>query len=561
MAYIKINPVKSEAHLSNAVDYILNKKKTNDWALTDSFNCSFVFAEKEFEMIRNKAMKKGNNIAWHLKQSFAPDDNITPEQALELGKELMKRMYPNHQYIIATHIDRGHIHNHILINSVNFEDYHKLHSNKNTLEVLREKANDISRENGLSVIEKDSLNHKQRLKENLDAAIEKAADFDEFTALMQAAGYDVKTDGSQLSFKNDKMQRYMRSSSISYDYKLSIIRHRIASKKENIKGSRSVYDDKLIYRSVRKKLKAEIDSSIKKSGTYEEFIADMERKGYAAKEGAHLAFLGGGQARYIRCDSIDKEHSYRYSRDGIRFRIEHKELFEKINNAKLKKVIDKTKLKSGLYNWASGENANTRIAADNYIKDIVREHLGGDRGSSYNNYVYFMKNIYRPLEDKISAQAEQIKALEQRAKELSQGINALQNYAEFKPQVMRYHRKGVKNLEGAEKANYKSCYGKYKYAEELINKYGFEHSTMQDLKDELADVQEQLQKINEQIIVDRLHFENYEIAKFNCESKDGWGYAVDDTHTVPYEAEQERKTQEQEQQADGAKRRLRDFFR
>ena len=88
----------------------------------------------------------------------------------------MKRMYPNYQYIIATHVDRGHIHNHILINSVNFEDYHKLHSNKNTLEELREKSNDISRENGLSVIEKDSLNHKQRLKQNIDKAIEKAAD-------------------------------------------------------------------------------------------------------------------------------------------------------------------------------------------------------------------------------------------------------------------------------------------------------------------------------------------------------------------------------------------------
>ena len=559
MAYIKINPVKSEAHLSNAVDYILNKKKTNDWALADSFNCSFVFAEKEFEMIRNKAMKKGNNIAWHLKQSFAPDDNITPEQALELGKELMKRMYPNHQYIIATHIDRGHIHNHILINSVNFEDYHKLHSNKNTLEVLREKANDISRENGLSVIEKDSLNHKQRLKENLDAAIEKAADFDEFISLMQGAGYDVKTDGSQLSFKNDKMQRYMRSSSISYDYKPSIIRHRIASKKENIKGSRSVYDDKLIYRSARKKLKAEIDSSIKKSGTYEEFIADMERKGYAAKEGVHLAFLGGGQARYIRCDSIDKEHSYRYSRDGIRFRIEHKELFEKINNAKLKKVIDKTKLKSGLYNWASGENANARIAADNYIKDIVREHLGGDRGSSYNNYVYFMKNIYRPLEDKISVQAGQIKALEQRAKELTQGIKSMQNYAEFKPQIMRCHRKGVKNLEGEEKANYKSLYGKYKYAEEVINRYGFEHSTMKDLKDELAEVQAQLKKANERIIVDRLIFENHKIARFNCESKDGWGYKCDES-AVCNEAERERENEKQKRD-DRIKRRLRDFFR
>ena len=393
VAYVKINPVKSVSHLSNAIDYISNEQKTNDKTLVDSFHCSLLLAENEFEIIRNRAMKKGNNIAWHLKQSFAPEDNITPEQALELGKELMKRMYPNHQYIIATHIDRGHIHNHILINSVNFEDFHKLHSNKNTLEELREKSNDISRENGLSVIEKDSLNHKQRLKQNIDNAIEKAADFDEFIALMQESGYDVKSDGSRMSFKDDKMQRYMRSSSISFDYKPSIIKHRISTEKENVTGSRTIYDDKLSYRSARKKMKAEIESSIKKSGSYEEFIADMERKGYTAKEGKHLAFLGVGQERFIRCDSIDKEHSYRYSRDGIRFQIEHRDIFETIHNSKLKKVIDKSKLKSGLYNWASGENANAKIAVDNYLRELVAEHNGTDRGSSHNNYVYFMENI------------------------------------------------------------------------------------------------------------------------------------------------------------------------
>ena len=561
MAYVKINPVKSAEHLTNAIDYISKEYKTNNQILVDSFHCSLLIAERDFAAIRNRAMKKGNNIAWHLKQSFAPEDNVTPEQALELGKELMKRMYPNHQYIIATYIDRGHIHNHILINSVNFEDYHKLHSNKNTLNELRSIGDDICRENGLVVIEKDSLNHKQRLKENIDKAIEKATDFDDFIALMQESGYNVKLDGKHLAFKDEKMQRFMRSSSISIDYKPSIIKHRISTEKENITGSRTIYDDKLSYRSARKKMKAEIDSSIKKCNSYEEFIADMERKGYTTKEGKHLAFLGVGQERFIRCDSIDKEHSYRYSRDGIRYQIEHRELFEKINNSKLKKVLDKSKLKSGLYNWASGENANAKIATDNFIRDIVIEQNGAERGSSYNNYQYFMKNIYRAMQDKISAQEEQIKALEQRAKELSQGVKSLQNYAEFKPKVMRYHRKGVKNLEGEEKADYKSCYGKYKYAEECIAKYGFEHSTMQDLKNELAEVQEQLQKINEQIIVDRLHFENYEIARFNCESKDGWVYSVDDTHTVPDETEQERKTQEQEQQEDGTKRRLRDFFR
>ncbi len=158
MAYIKIVPIKdnSKTHFRKSLEYITRKDKTRDGELIDSYCCIPQYAEVQFEQVRSKEIiKKGNNAAWHLYQSFAPEDNVTPEHALEIGKELMKRFYPNFQYVIATHIDKGHIHNHILINSVDFKTFHKLHSNKKTLAQLQAVSNDISLENSLSVIDKD----------------------------------------------------------------------------------------------------------------------------------------------------------------------------------------------------------------------------------------------------------------------------------------------------------------------------------------------------------------------------------------------------------------------
>ena len=75
--------------------------------------------------MRNFAIKRGDNITHHLVQSFSPDDNVTPQQAAEIGIELMKRIYPDYQYVLAVHTEKGHIHNHIIVNSVDLVNYKK----------------------------------------------------------------------------------------------------------------------------------------------------------------------------------------------------------------------------------------------------------------------------------------------------------------------------------------------------------------------------------------------------------------------------------------------------
>ncbi len=156
MAITKIKPIKST--LKKALDYIQNPEKTEGKVLVSSYGCSYETADIEFGFTISQAMVKVSNLAHHLMQSFSPDecaaDLVTPEKAHEMGKQLADRITKGqHEYVIATHVDKGHIHNHIIFCSVNFVDHHKYVSNKKAYYNIRNMSDEICRENGLSVIE------------------------------------------------------------------------------------------------------------------------------------------------------------------------------------------------------------------------------------------------------------------------------------------------------------------------------------------------------------------------------------------------------------------------
>lgn len=183
MSYDEIKPIKSGTHLSNSLEYITKDIKTANKKYVDSYGCSsdFKLAAAAFESTRlNAVTNKGDNLAWAITQSFSPEDDVYPELALKIGKELMKEFYPNYQYVIATHIDREHIHNHIIMCSVNFVDYHKLTSNKYTLAKLRKVSNEISLKYGLSVITPSEKNDKVRLQNYIDNVINNSETFTDY---------------------------------------------------------------------------------------------------------------------------------------------------------------------------------------------------------------------------------------------------------------------------------------------------------------------------------------------------------------------------------------------
>ena len=154
MAVTKIKAIRGT--LSKAIAYILNPEKTDEKLLVSSYGCASETAAREFEWTRKIAEQKGMTpvriIARHVIQSFEIGE-VTPELAHEIGKQFADEILGGkYEYVIATHIDKGHCHNHIIFNAVNYVDFHAYRSNKRTYRELRQLSDEICKEHGLSVI-------------------------------------------------------------------------------------------------------------------------------------------------------------------------------------------------------------------------------------------------------------------------------------------------------------------------------------------------------------------------------------------------------------------------
>ncbi|WP_196028913.1 relaxase/mobilization nuclease domain-containing protein [Longicatena caecimuris] len=244
MAVTKIKPIKST--LSKALDYIQNPEKTDDKMLVSSFGCSYETADIEFEYTLSQALDKGSNLAHHLIQSFEPGET-TPEQAHEIGRQLADAVTKGqHEYVLTTHIDKGHIHNHIIFCAANFVDHHKYISNRRTYYGIRNMSDRLCREHGLSVVvpgkgskgksyaeyqaEKTGTSWKGKLKIAIDALIPQVADFEELLRRLEAAGYELKR-GKYISCRAPGQERFTRLKTLGADYTEEAITERISGKR------------------------------------------------------------------------------------------------------------------------------------------------------------------------------------------------------------------------------------------------------------------------------------------------------------------------------------------
>ena len=244
MAVTKIKPIKST--LSKALDYIENPDKTDGKMLISSFGCSYETADIEFGYTLSQALDKGNNLAFHLIQSFAPGE-VDYEKAHEIGKQLADAVTKGqHEYVVTTHIDKGHIHNHIIFCAVNFVDHRKYNSNKRSYYGIRNMSDKLCRENGLSVVvpgkgskgksyaeyqaEKTGTSWKGKLKTAVDALIPQVSSFEELLTRLQAAGYEIKP-GKYVSCRAPRQERFTRLKTLGADYTEEAIRERIAGRR------------------------------------------------------------------------------------------------------------------------------------------------------------------------------------------------------------------------------------------------------------------------------------------------------------------------------------------
>lgn len=246
MAVTKIKAIRGT--LSKAIAYILNPEKTDEKLLVSSYGCASETAAREFEWTRKIAEQKGMNpvriIARHVIQSFEIGE-VTPELAHEIGKQFADEILGGkYEYVLTTHIDKDHVHNHLIFNAVDFMDYHAYKSYKRIYYDMREVSDRLCKENGLSVIPpsqnkgmgykeyteaKRGTSWKQKLKQTIDRLAITAKDYDDFLRLMQEAGYEIKT-GKYISFRAEGQERFTRSKTIGENYTEERIKERIAGR-------------------------------------------------------------------------------------------------------------------------------------------------------------------------------------------------------------------------------------------------------------------------------------------------------------------------------------------
>lgn len=250
MAYVRIHGIKTT--LNKALDYIENPEKTEHQMLVSGYNVDPLSASIEFRMTAAVAKEvKGDysrtggadNLAYHMIQSFAPYDKITPEAAHELGKKWANEITGGkYEYVISTHVDKGHIHNHIIFNATSFLDFGKFNNYK-VAGHLREVSDRLCEEQGLYVMNKS---WQSRLKVLIDKAIKESTSFKEFEKELEGAGVVIKR-GQRLSFRIAAagQKHFTRGDRIGAKYSWAGINARLAANSERPAES---YDQQLTRR-------------------------------------------------------------------------------------------------------------------------------------------------------------------------------------------------------------------------------------------------------------------------------------------------------------------------
>jgi len=254
MAYTKIHAIT--ATVNKAVDYICNPAKTDEGILIFSYGCSPETAAYDFKFALSKTSQSSPNKAYHLIQSFLPGE-VSYKEAHQIGIELADKLLEGkYSYVVTTHIDKGHIHNHIIFCAADNVNHEKYHDCKKTYYNIRRMSDDLCREHELSVITpgekrgktykewqagKSGSSWKEQLKSDIDEAIKNAATYEDCIELIRAKGYEVKGEGfgekahKFISFRPLDRERFVRGSakSLGADYTKEQIKKRIEEKALN----------------------------------------------------------------------------------------------------------------------------------------------------------------------------------------------------------------------------------------------------------------------------------------------------------------------------------------
>jgi hypothetical protein len=247
--------------IKGRTDYAENPDKTDGGRLVTSFNCNarivdaeFLLAKRQYAAITGRQIRKHDVLAYQIRQSFKPGE-VMPEEANKIGYDLAMRFTKDkHAFIVATHIDKAHIHNHIIFNSTSLDCTRKFRDFLGSGRAVRRLSDQICLEHGLSIIEnpkrsgksynkwlgdKKPLSNQEKLRRTIDGVLlERPVDFNAFLLKMEAAGYEIKR-GKYPAFRAPGKEKFTRLRSLGKEYSEQEIREVIEGK-NSLPSSRSV---------------------------------------------------------------------------------------------------------------------------------------------------------------------------------------------------------------------------------------------------------------------------------------------------------------------------------
>ncbi|MDY2960413.1 MAG: relaxase/mobilization nuclease domain-containing protein [Hornefia sp.] len=255
MAVIKIHPIKTT--LKKAIDYICNGDKTDDEIYVTTHLCSRGNAHKEFELTKKQFNSRTKALAHHLIQSFLPEE-VSFEEAHQVGIELCEKILEGkYEYVLATHIDKDHIHNHIIFNSIDVDEGKVYQSYYGSYMNIRSQSDRLCREHNLSVIDQETQretneikrrkfvnwydwnedkkggSYKSRPQFDIDRVIQQSINWQDFLSKMESYGYEIK-QGKHIAFRSKNQQRFTRTKTIGVNYTEERIKDRILNKDKEL---------------------------------------------------------------------------------------------------------------------------------------------------------------------------------------------------------------------------------------------------------------------------------------------------------------------------------------
>lgn len=237
--------------IADIIDYVKNPQKTDHGKFIYGYECDsriadaeFLLSKRQYSNLTGRRQGTDDVIAYHLRQAFKPGE-VTPEEANQIGRELaMKLTKGNNAFIVCTHIDKHHVHNHVIINSTTLDCQRKFRNFWGSTWAIRRMNDKLCLEHGLSIVEnpkpsrdhygtwlgnQKQPSHQEQLRWAIDAVlVEKPESFEEFLKKLEVAGVEVNRERKHLRFRLSPEHRYTRCDTLKGDYTEFAIQERIA---------------------------------------------------------------------------------------------------------------------------------------------------------------------------------------------------------------------------------------------------------------------------------------------------------------------------------------------